>query len=211
MHDVISSPRRGWPRWAAGLLLVAAALLGGCASVYVDGGTREVPVAELRKPAQPVPVQMLFDFQTKGTSNAQATAFLKEQVVKQVRDSGLFAAVGEAPVNGGALLSVTLNNVPVTDDVFTKGFVTGFTFGLVGSSVTDGYLCTVRYTPPGGGEPLVKTGRHALHTVIGASASPPANASKAENMEVGVRTMTRQLVSSVLADLAREPRFGAAQ
>lgn len=210
MNDLFR-PARAWGRAATWLLLAATALLTGCASVYVDGGTREVPVTEMSRPAQPVPVQMVFEFQTKGTANAAATNLLKEQVVKQVRDSGLFASVVDTPVPGGALLSVTLNNVPVTDDAFTKGFVTGFTFGLVGSSVTDGYICTLRYTPAGGGAPVQKAARHALHTSIGAGASPPPDAVKADTMEGGVRTMTRQVVSNVLADLARDPAFGGAR
>lgn len=204
-------PARRWSRLAAWLALAATALLTGCASVYVDGGTREVQVSEMPKPARPAAVQMVFEFQTKGTANAAATNLLREQVVRQVRDSGLFSDVADTPVPGGALLSVTLNNVPVTDDAFTKGFVTGFTFGLVGSSVTDGYICTLRYTPGGAGTPLQKAARHALHTSIGAGASPPPNAVKADTMEGGVRTMTRQVVSNVLADLARDPAFGGAK
>ena len=53
-------------RGALGMLLAATALLGGCASVYLDGTTKEVPVAQFKKPASPAPVQLFFDFQTKG-------------------------------------------------------------------------------------------------------------------------------------------------
>jgi hypothetical protein len=189
-------------RWLAIGWLVA---LGGCASFYVDGTTKEVATADFRKPEQPRPVQVLFEFQTKGAANDRATQHLKARVVEQVKGSGLFTSVGEAPVTGGALLSITLNNVPLSDDAFSKGFVTGLTFGLAGSKVSDGYVCTARYSP-GTGEPIVKQARHAIHATFGATATP-GNAVKADNVETAVTLMTRQVVSNVLNDLSRDPAF----
>lgn len=189
----------------AGLLLLAAAL-SGCASVYVDTATREVPAEQYAKPAQARPVQLLFEFQTKGVVNARATELLKAQVTEQVGTSGLFLQVTDQPVDGGALLSVTLNNVPLSDDAFTKGFVTGLTFGLVGSQVSDGYVCTVSYLGGGQAAPVVKAVRHAIHTVVGAGAAP-ANGVKADGIESAVRTMTRQIVSNGLNELSRDAAF----
>lgn len=189
-----------------GVLATLTALASGCASVYVDTATREVDAAQFRKPAQPQAAQLLFEFQTKGALNTRATDFLKAQVTEQIKTSGLFSQVDEKPVAGGALLSVTLNNVPLTDDAFTKGFVTGLTFGLAGSQVSDGYVCTVKYVGPGQPEALVKTARHAIHTTVGAS-SAPANGVKADSIEAAVRTMTRQVVSTTLDELSRDERF----
>lgn len=189
-------------RWLAIGLLVA---LGGCASFYVDGTTKEVATADFKKPDQPRPVQMLFEFQTKGAANDRATQMLKARVVEQIKASGLFTSVDDAPAPGGALLSITLNNVPLTDDAFSKGFVTGLTFGLAGSKVSDGYVCTARYSPSTG-EPIVKQARHAIHATLGAAAAP-GNAAKADNVEAAVTLMTRQVVSNVLNDLSRDPAF----
>ena len=188
---------------AAGLLL---ANMTGCASFYLDTATREIPVEAYKKPAAPKPVQVVFEFQTKGVANATATKYLSAQVVKQIKGSGLFSEVKDTPVADGALLNVVLNNVPLTDDAFSKGFVTGLTFGLAGSQVSDGYVCTIKYLPSPQDAAIDKTARHAIHTVMGAKEGPN-NGTKVESLEVAVKTMTRQIVSTALDDLSRDPAF----
>ncbi|WP_260293719.1 hypothetical protein [Sedimenticola hydrogenitrophicus] len=190
-------------RWAT---LLSIALLSGCANMYVDNGTREISTDQYAKPEPLRPVQALFEFQTKGVLNARATDLLKVKVLDQVKSSGLFSDVSEEPVTGGALLSITLNNVPVTDDAFSKGFVTGLTFGLAGSQVTDGYVCTARYVGDTSGQAIEKKARHAIHTTVG-NAAAPANATKAVDTEDAVYTMTRQVVSNVLNDLSHDNNF----
>lgn len=188
---------------AAGLLL---ANMTGCASFYLDTATKEIPVEAYKKPAAPKPVQVVFEFQTKGVANATATKYLSAQVVDQIKGSGLFSEVKDTPVADGALLNVVLNNVPLTDDAFSKGFVTGLTFGLAGSQVSDGYVCTIKYLPSPQDAAINKTARHAIHTVMGAKEGPN-NGTKVENLEVAVKTMTRQVVSTALDDLSRDPAF----
>jgi len=188
-------------------LVRAAALAGlvsmtGCASYYVDTATKEVPVSQYKVPAPKAPVQMLFEFQTKGVANSRATDMLKTQVVEQVRTSGLFSDVSELPVQGGAVLSITLNNVPLTDNAFGKGFVTGLTFGLAGQQVTDGYICTAKFLDEKHKEPLTVTVRHAIHTVVGAKGAP-GNAVAAPDIGTAVRTMTKQAVSTALSDVSQ--------
>lgn len=190
-------------RWFS---LLALAALTGCANFYVDGATKDVDATQFRKTEPQHPVQVLFEFQTKGVSNANATGQLKARVLENVKQSGVFSAVSEAPVEGGALLAITLNNVPLTDDAFSKGFMTGLTFGLAGSQVSDGYVCTANYTPPGAKAPIVKQTRHAIHTVMG-SAAAPGNATKADSIDAAVTTMTRQIVASALHDVSRDASF----
>lgn len=190
-------------RW---VIFLSAILLSGCANVYVDGNTKEVSVSQFRKPNQPRPVQAFFEFQTKGVANARATDLLKGQVMDQIKSSGLFSEVSEGPVKGGALLSITLNNIPITDDAFSKGFVTGFTFGIAGSQVTDGYVCTARYVNDVSAQAIVKQARHAIHTTVGNSATP-TNATKAKDTKEAVTAMSRQVVSNVLNDLSQDPDF----
>lgn len=198
---------REWARRAAlGSFLAATALLGGCASAYLDGTTKEIPTAQFKKPSSPAPVQVLFDFQTKGVANAQATAFLRDRVVAQVKSSGLFSEVGSAAVANGAVLSITLNNVPLSDNAFSKGFVTGLTFGLAGSQVSDGYVCTATYRASNEAAPLTKQSRHAIHTTVGAAATP-GNATKMPDHKEAVFQMTTQVVSNALNDLSQDANF----
>jgi hypothetical protein len=193
-------------RVSRGFSALALVALTGCASFYVDSGTKGVDPAQFQKTSPQHPVQVVFEFQTKGVANARATEHLKAGVLAQVKQSGVFSDATEAPVEGGAMLSVTLNNVPLTDDAFSKGFVTGLTFGLAGSQVSDGYVCTASYTPPGSKEPIVRQARHAIHTTMGNSAAP-GNATKMPDIGTAVTTMQQQVVSTVLNDVTHDPNF----
>jgi hypothetical protein len=180
--------------------------LTGCMSIYVDNRPAEVPSSQFAKPAEPKPVQLFFEFQTKGVQNQQATALLKGRIADQVRTSGVFSTVSETPVDGGASLSIVLDNVPTSDDAFSKGFVTGLTFGLVGSQVGDGYLCTATYRAPGAAEPVVKKARGILWATVGAKSSPEG-ATKADSIDAAMTRISRQVVSNVLNDVTRDPTF----
>jgi hypothetical protein len=188
------------------LLLLMLAALTGCSSFYVDGMTKEIPASQYRSLEPVRPVQVLFEFQTNGVANATATDFLKKSVIEQINTSGLFSAASEDPVTGGALLGITMNNVAVTDEAFNKGFITGLTFGLAGSQVTDGYVCTASYSDGSTVQPIVKQARHAIHTTVGASEAP-ANSVKAAGPDEAVRLMTRQIISNVLNDLSNDTAF----
>jgi len=187
-------------------MLAATSWLAGCATHYVDGTTREVPAAQMLKPAQPKPVQLLAEFQTKGVANARATEHTRKMVVDAVQGSGLFSEVKDTPVPGGGVLQVTINNVPLTDDAAAKGFITGLTFGAAGNQVTDGYICTVSYLPPGQATPIVKTARHAIHTTLG-NANPPAGAKKSATALDAVQQVTREVLSNALKDLSYDAAF----
>ena len=189
------------------LLSAALACLGGCATFYVDGNSPEVPVAQYKKPVAPGDVQLIWEFQTKGVANARATAMLKARVRDQIVDSGLFASVSDAPVASGALLAATVNNVPLSDDAVSKGFLAGLTFGIAGQTVGDGYECTLRYTPGrSGAAPLERNGKHVIYTSVG-SGGPPPGAQKMTNVDEAVTTMLRQLISRTLNDLSQDPAF----
>lgn len=197
--------RASLKRLAVTGVLAGSALLTGCASFYVDTATKEVPVAQYKKPAAAKPVHVTFEFQNKGAPNSRATAMLQGQVTDQVVGSGMFIAA--APSSDKALLNVTIDNVPIDgQNPAAQGFVTGLTFGLVGSAVTDGYVCTVTYLPPGKTTPITTTARHAVHTTLG-NASAPATAAKSANAEDAVRKMTKEIVSNALLALSNSPEF----
>lgn len=198
---------RSWASRGVGALFFAAALfLTGCASVYVDTATKEVADADIKRPATALPATLVFDFQTSGAPNARVTQLLKDQVTAQVQKTGIFQLTQGASSGKTALLTITLNNVPITKDAAQQGFVTGLTFGLAGSAVTDGYICTVTYVPADGSSTVVSTARHAIHSTLGNASAPP-NAVKSDSIEEGVRTMTRQIVANALRDLSTNPQL----
>jgi hypothetical protein len=200
-----TSPRHAF---AAALPVVALGLVtlavSGCATMYVDNGLKDVAESEYQHPQTPRPVQLIFSFETKGTPNARATDFLKNDITAVVNNSHLFSSVSTDPVAGGSILSVTINNVPITDNAFAKGFATGLTFGLAGNVVTDGYVCTIEYLGAPGESKVTKTRSHAIHTTVGAKGAP-ANATKAASPKDAVATMARQVAGNTLKDLAADP------
>jgi len=198
-----------WRRLALGLAgLLAAAAMTGCMSMkpYVGGGVRDVPATEYVKPNPSHAVQVLFNFQTKGVDNARATAALKARVVDQISASHLFDSVSEAPVPGGALLIVNVNNVALDDNAFSKGFATGLTLGLAGTVAGDGYIASAKYTPPAPAGLIAKEVRHSILTTIGNHDAPP-NAVPAASMDEAVSSMLHQAVSNLLNDVSHDPAF----
>lgn len=160
---------------ARGLALLSCALvLSGCLSMnsYVDPALPQVGKADIAAPATPRPVQVAFEFRSKGSANAAATAELQPRIVAVAAESGLFSSVTrEAAGAGAGLLTVVIDNVPLEgENAAAEGFGTGLTFGLAGSMVTDVYVATVTYSRAG--ETTSVDVRHALHSTIGNKAGP---------------------------------------
>ncbi|MBS0375698.1 MAG: hypothetical protein JSR73_14055 [Proteobacteria bacterium] len=190
-------------------LLASATLLGGCATMYVDNAVKDVAASEYHKPATPGPVQLLWSFHTKGSTNARATTLLQDDARNAVIATGLFTSVSPDAVEGGAILSIVLDNVPVTSEggAIGKGVATGATFGLVGSEVVDGYVCTVEYLAGPKATKITKVVQHAIHTTIG-NKGAPQNATKAASAREAIGTVTRQAISNALLNLSNDPAFG---
>jgi len=194
-------------RWSARAALLAALFtLGGCATPYLDGAVKDVPASEFVRPVQAKTVQLAFEFQTNGKPNSRATDLLKAQALDNIKATGLFAEVHDKPVPGAVVLNVTVNNVALLDDAMKKGFLTGLTFGIKGSTVTDGYVCTASIALPGQAAPIIKTAKHAIHSTVGAADAPP-NGIKANGLEEAARIMLRQILGVSMLELSRDPAF----
>lgn len=190
------------------LLVVSVLALSGCISPkpYVDRTLGDVPADTRVVVGNPHPVQLIFEFQTKGATNSRATSLLAPRAIDAAKASGGFSEISSSPVATGSIVSIKINNFPLTDNAAGKGFMTGLTFGLAGTQVTDGYLCTVEYLPGGDGPRLTTEVKHAVHTVIG-NASPPPNSDRAANYDEAAYKVTRQLVSHGMNQLASDPKF----
>jgi hypothetical protein len=163
-------------RQASLICIMSLSLLAtGCMSLkqYVDPTLPKVTVADLKQPETRQSVQVFFEYQTKGATNAKATEEVRPMLLSTLKKSNLFSDVVMAPATADRKLFVTINNVPVTKNAAGKGFATGLTLGLSGTMVTDGFQMDAAYDVPGQAE-VKHSYQHALHSTIG-NADGPAN------------------------------------
>lgn len=185
--------------------LVVCVSMTGCMSMkmYVDPALPVVSKAQIAPPATPRPVHVLFEFRTKGSANAKATAEVRSRVVAVAAESGLFSSIADAGQGDAGVLKLVIDNIPKTDNAAAKGFGTGLTLGMVGSMITDGYVCTATYTRDGKSTETVV--RHALHSTIG-NHSGPANLKPMEP-QAAIHQVMDQMTWNSLKELADKNAF----
>jgi hypothetical protein len=145
--------------------------LSGCISAhsYVDPSFAKAGYQDIERPAVPAHWHITVEFQREGAPYPKVDPTLLQQVDQIVRGSGL-----AMPDDSGtdATLHVVVNNFADKGSAVAKGFGTGLTFGLVGSTVIDFYEMSVTFTK--NGQTVSKSGyRGALSTAIGNASGPP--------------------------------------
>lgn len=188
-------------------IFVALTALSGCATAYVDSNLQDLKPEEKVVIANPKPTQLLFEFQTKGVPNGQATSEVKQLVWNTVQSSGQFSQISDGPAPNGALLRISINDVSLDDDATTKGAMVGFSFGLAGAIVGDGYICTINYQSGVNAPEISRTLRDAVYASMGATAGTPVHAEKMPDFKTAVDTMIRRVVSNALNQLAKDSGF----
>lgn len=192
-------------RIAVVFAFLLAAPSAAFAGQYLLPTPTDVASADKAVVAAPAPVQLLFQFKTKGALNPQATKYLTEAVTKNVKATGVFSEVTTGPASNGAILSVTIENIP-QEGAAGKGFATGLTFGLAGTTVIDYYVCTFEYIPAPGAPKVIKEVKHQIITTIGLTKAPE-NTIKMKGFEDAIMTVTRHVVANGVNDIAKDPGF----
>lgn len=177
--------------------------LTGCLStkMYVDPTLAKVAYSDLTPPAEKHPVQLLYEFQTKGSLNAAAIKETQPMATNALQKSNMFSQVVSAPGMSDYKLFITINNVADMKEAQSSGVKTGLTLGLAGSTVTDGYLCKAIYQAPGK-EPVVKNYQHAIHTTIGNTEAPKGL--QPLKPQVAVQQVVEDLILNAVKDLNAE-------
>lgn len=177
------------------LLILAMISLSGCVipKSYIDPKFQNATYADI-KPANPLQqVALTVEAQTNGKPNKAAADFWRKQFEEVLVKSAVFGVTPGAK----ATLSISIDNYSVTPGAAGKGFVTGLTFGAVGTAVTDGYKMIVTFNN-GNGQVVTKTYQHALHTVVG-NAEPPAGMAPIKLSEAAA-LIARDLLLNFLKD-----------
>ena len=182
------------------LLLASALALGGCISLksYVDPTYAKSGYEDLIKPAQATALKVTVEFSRNGTRLPRADDELRGHVERVLRGSGLVAP-SDTSANGEILVAV--DNVGDVGKAAAKGFGTGLTFGLAGSTVEDGYVMTVTLSTSG--KTLTKSGyKHVLISTIGNQKGPEGLAPT--TAAAGFGTIVEQMLLNALRDLQKD-------
>lgn len=199
------------------VLAIAFAMLLACswsgaahaARFFVDNALGDVPPEQAVTVADPKPVQLLIEFKTNGAPNAQARRFVTPIITRHVTESGYFSNVSTSPVEGGAILSIVVDNIFDREAARRAGFETGSSFFLNGNAVSDNYVATVEYVGGANAATIRKETRHMLITAIG-RVGEPENATRARNAEEALNTVMRQITQRLLRDTVADPVFSGA-
>jgi hypothetical protein len=191
------------------LLLVLAVMLAMPSVAFAEHFLPKTPTdltpEQKAVVAKPAPVQLIFQFRTKGSFNPHATQLFGPAVLEHVRQSGAFSEVTTGPASGGAVLTITLENVP-EEGAFRQGFATGLTFGMAGNTVVDYYICTVEYAPGPDAPVVTKQVLHQIITNVGIK-KQPENTVRAATTDEAVYMMIRHVVTNGVNDAAKDPGF----
>ncbi len=174
----------------------AVVFFSGCVSprTVVDPTYGKVKYEDLSRSSDPFKWKLTVEFQRNGQHFPKVDTTLRDHAERVLRASGLIVPTPD-PTPGE--IKVVLNNIADLDSARAKGFGTGFTFGLVGTTVTDHYEMEI--TISANGKVIKKTGlKHALHTTIG-------NASIPEGLEVlPTSTAFGRVVEQMLLNALKE-------
>lgn len=173
-------------------IAVSAFSVTGCISVnsYVDPQYSDLSFANVSIPqgsAYNVTTQML----TNGEPNSRGSRYLETAVASLMERAGI------SNIPEGTSLSITCNNIADMGEAAASGFGTGLTFGLAGSTITDGYEFTFVLSQDGEEETIVY--RHVMQTTIGNAAAPIANV-EAVTPQAGFDAILEDVFLKFLAD-----------
>jgi hypothetical protein len=182
------------------LALASAVALGGCISVksYVDPTYAKASYEDLNKSAQVQALKVNVEFSRNGERLPKADNELRGHVERVLRGSGLITP-SDSAANGE--ITITVDNVGDIGKSVAKGFGTGLTFGLAGSTVQDGYVMTV--TLSSNGKTTTKADyKHVLITTVGNKKGPEGLTPTTPGAAFG--TIVEQMLLNSLSDFQKD-------
>ena len=179
------------------LLAIVTFGIGGCMSPksFVDPAYPKVSYDQITKRQSPLRLNLTVEFQRNGEHLPKVDSTLRDNTERVLRASGVIVPVSDA---SEGQIRVVVNNIADRGAAAAKGFGTGLTFGLVGTTVTDAYEMAVAITAKGKTVERVAV-KHALHTAIGNTAIPEGLETMPLN--AAFERVLEQMVLRVLQDI----------
>tara|TARA_Y100000816_G_C25913017_1_gene476170 strand:- start:59 stop:664 length:606 start_codon:yes stop_codon:yes gene_type:complete len=154
-------------KYKISIIFLSFLFLTGCISTnsYVDPSFSKSNYNDIKLVNERYKIMVFTEFQRNGRT--LALPVLQTNVERILRSSGIIIPSKESAHS----ITVIVNNIADIGEAAAKGFGTGFTFGLVGTTVTDYYELKISYTDSKGSTTL-RNYRHAIHTTVGNAAGP---------------------------------------
>jgi hypothetical protein len=211
MRFAHSSRGRGLAAAGAALFAVTGQPQAAMAmKFFVADALGEVKPEEKVVPAKPRPVQVLFEFQREGSPNPKATKVVKPWAIEDLKATGAFSEVTEAPVFDGAVISIKFNNLVIkeeADKAKKQAFGAGLGFGLFGGVVAvDHYVASVDYIPATGAAPIHTEVKHELYGKYGKK-DVVIPGTQAATVDEAVKTVVRQALARAVNNIVSDQDF----
>lgn len=177
---------------------VVAVGLSGCISVksYVDPKYGDISFTNVSF-AQETSFNLTTEFTMKGNVNKRGSKEFAKVAEK------IFSKAGIMNTPEGTVLKITCNNLGDIGQATAKGFATGLTFGLAGTTVTDGYEFV--FELKNDSDSTVKTYKHALHSTIGNAGAPIENVDAVTPL-AGFEAIFEDVLLSFLKDMNEDKK-----
>lgn len=186
------------------LRLAAAAVLLAIPSCviprsYPDPKLHAAAPASVSLP-KPATLSVEVGGQTNGKSRSAVSKFFKKEFEKA------FAKIPNLTLaEGGGKVHILANNRADTKEAAKKGAASGLTMGIMGVEVTDHYEFTFTYTPLTGAS-FSRSYKHAVHSIIGATGSPPEGVTTT-SIVAAVQVAVDDAAKSFIRDLAKSGKL----
>ena len=177
---------------------------------YVANALGEVKPEEKVTPAAPQPVQIIFEFERDGKPNAKATKIVTPMAVEDLKATGAFSEVTEAPTANGAIISIKFNNVVIKEELDktkSQAFGAGLGFGLFGGVLAvDHYVVSIDYVAATGATPIHTEVKHELYAKYGKK-DVEVPGTEYKNADEAVKTIVRQALARGVNSIVADPAF----
>jgi hypothetical protein len=180
-------------------VILSCSSLLGCISPrsFVDPSVPKVSYEDLTKRTEPLRLKLFVEFQRNGQPHPRADSTLRDNTERVLRGTGLIIPSSDQAVGD---IRVVVNDIGDMGSAFAKGFGTGLTFGLIGSTVMDAYEMTVTITA--NGKTVSRTAiKHALYTAVGNTTLPPGVEAVPANVAFG--RVVEQMLLRALQDMQK--------
>ncbi|KPF85301.1 hypothetical protein [Novosphingobium sp. AAP93] len=177
---------------------------------YVANALGEVKPEEKVTPAKPQPVQVIFEFQRDGKPNAKATKVVTPWAMEDLKGTGAFSEVTDAPTANGAIISIKFNNLVIKEELDKakkQAFGAGLGFGLFGGVLAvDHYLVSIDYVPATGAAPIHTEVKHELYSKYGKK-DVEVPGTEYKTADEAVKVLVRQALARGVNNIVADPAF----